>query len=546
MSNEFNAAHQSGMRTAASAVPLLSLSGVGKTYIEPVLSDVSINISAGQILALTGENGAGKSTLSKIVCGLVPATTGGMLLDGRPYRPTSRKEAEQLGIRMVMQELNLIPTLSIAENLFLNQLPQRFGWIDKPKLADLARAQMMKVGLTDIDPWTAVGALGVGHQQMVEIARNLTGSCRLLVLDEPTAMLTNREVELLFAQIARLQSEGVAIIYISHRLEELKRVADRIAVLRDGQLVCDDAISGYNAEALVQLMVGRAAESDLDLRQRSIGAPLLRVRNLGRGTVVAPASFDLRAGEILGIAGLIGSGRTELLRLIFGADRADQGHVFISDQTKAANISSPKHAIAAGIAMITEDRKSQGLLLPQSIGVNTTLAKLSSVSKLEVLDRHAESAVANDYIKRLRIRSRDGTQAAGELSGGNQQKVVIARWLYRDCPIMLFDEPTRGIDIGAKFDIYKLLAELARQGKGLLIVSSDLRELMLICDRIAVMSAGKLVDSFERGQWSQEAILAAAFSGYVNGQGAGCGDDHDDDRGDGSATATQAPSAKRV
>ena len=511
-----------------SSPALLSLSGIGKTYVEPVLSDVSLEIRPGQILALTGENGAGKSTLSKIVCGLVQSTTGAMLLDDQPYQPRSRTEAEQLGIRMVMQELNLIPTLSIAENLFLNQLPQRFGWIDKPRLAALAQAQMTAVGLTDIDPWTPVGDLGVGHQQMVEIARNLIGSCRLLVLDEPTAMLTSREVELLFAQIARLQSEGVAIIYISHRLEELKQVADRIAVLRDGKLVCDDAIGGYSSDALVQLMVGRAAEAELDLGHRDIGAPLLRVRNLGRGEVVAPASFDLRAGEILGVAGLIGSGRTELLRLIFGADRADQGEVFIGDRTQAADIRSPKHAIAAGIAMITEDRKSQGLLLPQSIAVNATLAKLGEVSKMGLLDGDAETAVAEDYIKRLRIRSRDGAQAAGELSGGNQQKVVIARWLYRDCPIMLFDEPTRGIDIGAKFDIYKLLADLSRQGKGLLIVSSDLRELMLICDRIAVMSAGKLVDTFERGQWSQEAILASAFSGYMNSPSAA------------AATATQA------
>src|SRR5450830_669017 len=502
--------------TAPVNVPaLLSLTGVGKTYVEPVLSDVSLEIRPGQILALTGENGAGKSTLSKIVCGLVQSATGSMLLDGQAYQPRSRTEAEQLGIRMVMQELNLIPTLSIAENLFLNQLPQRFGWIDKTRLAAAARTQMAAVGLTDIDPWTPVGALGVGHQQMVEIARNLIGTCRLLVLDEPTAMLTSREVELLFTQIARLQAEGVVIIYISHRLEELKQVADRIAVLRDGKLVCDDAIGGYSSDALVQLMVGRAAESELDLGHREIGAPLLRVRNLGRGDVVAPTSFDLRAGEILGIAGLIGSGRTELLRLIFGADRADQGEVFIGDQTQAADIRSPKHAIAAGIAMITEDRKSQGLLLPQSIAVNTTLARLGDVSKMGLLDGDAEASVAADYIKRLRIRSRDGAQAAGELSGGNQQKVVIARWLYRDCPIMLFDEPTRGIDIGAKFDIYKLLAELARQGKGLLIVSSHLRELMLICDRIAVMSAGKLVDTYERGNWSQEAILASAFSGYV-------------------------------
>ena len=501
---------------ASAAHPLLNLSGIGKTYVEPVLSDVALQLRPGQILALTGENGAGKSTLSKIICGLVQATDGAMLIDGQPYAPRSRTEAEQLGIRMVMQELNLIPTLSIAENLFLNQLPQRFGWIDKPRLAEMARQQMAAVGLTDLDPWTPVGELGVGHQQMVEIARNLIGSCRLLVLDEPTAMLTSREVELLFTQIARLQAEGVAIIYISHRLEELKQVADRIVVLRDGKLVCDDDIAPYSTDALVQLMVGRDADEELELGQRTIGAPIMRVRNLARGAVVAPASFDLRAGEILGIAGLIGSGRTELLRLIFGADRADQGEVYIGDQTQPARINSPKEAIAAGIAMITEDRKSQGLLLSQSIDINTTLAKLGDVSQLGVLNSQAEAEIGADYIKRLRIRSRDGAQAAGELSGGNQQKVVIARWLYRDCPVMLFDEPTRGIDIGAKFDIYKLMGELSRQGKGLLIVSSDLRELMLVCDRIAVMSAGKLVDTFERGHWNQESILAAAFSGYMN------------------------------
>lgn len=507
------------MRTASTPISsdfLLSLSGIGKTYVDPVLNDVSISISQGQILALTGENGAGKSTLSKIICGLVNPSRGKMLLDGQSYQPSSRGEAELLGVRMVMQELNLIPTLSIAENLYFNQLPHRLGWIDRAKLSEMTRIQMATVGLTDIDPWTLVGDLGIGYQQMVEIARNLIGSCRLLVLDEPTAMLTSREVELLFKQIARLQSEGVAMIYISHRLEELKRIADRIAILRDGQLVRDDAIDGYDTDALVKLMVGHNAETNLDLGRRTIGAPLLRVRGIGRRNVVAPTSFDLHAGEILGVAGLIGSGRTELLRLIFGADHSDQGEIYIGDQDQASKISSPKSGIAAGIAMITEDRKNQGLLLQQSISTNTTLAQLSSVSKLGVLDQNAETTVANEYVKRLQIRSRNAMQSAGELSGGNQQKVLIGRWLNCDCPIMLFDEPTRGIDTGAKFDIYKLLGELARQGKGLLVVSSDLRELMLICDKISVMSAGKLVDTFERDQWSQEKILAAAFSGYIN------------------------------
>jgi len=498
------------------AIPLLTLDNIGKSYVGPVLGGVALRFSPGQVLALTGENGAGKSTLSKIICGLEPATTGSMLLDGKPYQPATRGGAEALGIRMVMQELNLIPTLSIAENLYLKNLPQRFGWIDRGRLERDAREQMEKVGLGGLDPWTLVGELGIGHQQMIEIARNLIGSCRLLVLDEPTAMLTHREVELLFLQIERLKAEGVAIIYISHRLEELKRVADRIAVLRDGQLVCDDAIADYSAADLVSLMVGRSADDAVDLSGRTIGAPLLRVRGLARGNVVHPTSFDVRSGEILGIAGLIGSGRTELLRLIFGADRADAGQVFLGDSEIPAAPGSPQAAVKAGIAMITEDRKGQGLLLRQSIAVNTTLASLDTVSSAGWLNEAAEAVVADDYINQLGVRSRNSAQTVAELSGGNQQKVVIARWLYRDCPVMLFDEPTRGIDIGAKFDIYQVLAEQARQGKGLVIVSSDLRELMLICDRIAVMSAGKIVETFERGAWSQDALLSAAFSGYLN------------------------------
>ncbi|WDZ95249.1 sugar ABC transporter ATP-binding protein [Herbaspirillum sp. WKF16] len=500
------------------SAPLLTLSGIGKSYAAPVLEGVDLALRPGQVLALTGENGAGKSTLSKIVCGLVEASAGAMRLDGQPYAPASRTQAEALGIRMVMQELNLIPTLSIAENLFLEKLPRRFGWINRRQLAEDARRQMEVVGLGELDPWTPVGELGLGHQQMVEIARNLIGSCRCLILDEPTAMLTSREVELLFARIERLRTEGVAIIYISHRLEELKRIADRIVVLRDGKLVCDDDISRYSTEQLVQLMAGELTKVDLDPAHRQIGAPILRVRGLGRGGVVQPASFALHAGEVLGIAGLIGSGRTELLRLIFGADRADQGEIFIGDSAQPAAIRSPKDAVRAGIAMVTEDRKGQGLLLPQAISVNTSLADLGRVSRAGLLDHGAENEVARQYVNKLRIRSGSVAQAAGELSGGNQQKVVIARWLYRDCPVMLFDEPTRGIDIGAKSDIYRLFAELAGQGKGLLVVSSDLRELMQICDRIAVMSAGRIVDTFAREDWSQERILAAAFSGYVGRQ----------------------------
>jgi ribose transport system ATP-binding protein len=503
------------LKSAPDTGALLTLSGIGKTYVQTVLHDITLPLHAGQVLALTGENGAGKSTVSKIICGLEAASTGSMLLDGRLYQPSSRSDAEAQGVRMVLQELNLIPTLSVAENLYLRQLPNRFGWINRRQLEQDARAQMARVGLTDMDPWTLVGQLGIGHQQMIEIARNLIGDCRLLILDEPTAMLTHREVELLFVQIARLKSEGVALVYISHRLEELKRVADRIVVLRDGKLVCDDAIAGHSSADLVKLMVGRAADTEVDLSGRTPGAPVLRVRGLGRQGAVAPTSFEIHGGEIVGIAGLIGSGRTELLRLIFGADRADQGEVFVGAASVAADIRSPKDAVAAGIAMVTEDRKGQGLLLQQSIALNTTLASLPSVSRAGWLDAAAETVVATNFMQRLGIKARDAAQPVAELSGGNQQKVVMARWFYRDCPVMLFDEPTRGIDIGAKFDIYQLLVGLAREGKGLAIVSSDLRELMLVCDRILVMSAGRVVETFERATWTQDALLAAAFSGYL-------------------------------
>jgi ribose transport system ATP-binding protein len=327
-------------------------------------------------------------------------------------------------------------------------------------------------------------------------------------------MLTVREVELLFTQIERLRQRGVAIVYISHRLEELQRVAQRIVVLRDGKLVCDEPIQRYSSAELVNLMVGRELGEHIDLGRRQIGAPLLKVDRLCRGDKVRDVSLQVRAGEIFGISGLIGAGRTELLRLIFGADRADSGSIEIGQPLKAVTIDSPKAAVKAGIALITEDRKGEGLLLTQSISANIALCNLAALSRAGVVDGDAEKALAERQINAMRIRSANAAQPVGELSGGNQQKVVIGRWLERDCQVLLFDEPTRGIDVGAKFDIYGLLAELARQGKALVVVSSDLRELMLICDRIAVLSAGRLIDTFERDYWSQDQLLAAAFAGY--------------------------------
>jgi ribose transport system ATP-binding protein len=500
--------------SASAQATVLSVSGIGKTYAQPVLGNIDLTLLRGEVLALTGENGAGKSTLSKIIGGLVTPTTGSMQFQGQAYTPGSRTQAEQLGIRMVMQELNLLPTLSVAENLFLDNLPSRGGWINRKQLRADAIKAMAHVGLDAIDPDTLVGELGIGHQQMVEIARNLIGDCHVLILDEPTAMLTSREVEMLFEQITRLQARGVSIIYISHRLEELARVAQRIAVLRDGQLVCVEPMANYNSEQLVTLMVGRELGEKIDLGPRQIGDVALSVKGLGRTGKVHDVSFEVRSGEIFGISGLIGAGRTELLRLIYGADIADTGGIELGNPLRPVTIRSPVDAVNQGIALITEDRKGEGLLLTQSISANIALGNMPAISKGGLVNGRDELSLAQRQVEAMRIRSSSPTQLVSELSGGNQQKVVIGRWLERDCTVMLFDEPTRGIDVGAKFDIYTLLGELTRQGRALVVVSSDLRELMLICDRIGVLSDGRLIDTFERETWTQDELLAAAFAGY--------------------------------
>ncbi len=498
---------------SSDALPLLSIRGVGKTYAQPVLAEIDLQLFGGEVLALTGENGAGKSTLSKIVGGLERPGAGSLELLGRPYAPASRREAEALGVRMVMQELNLLPTLSVAENLFLHDLPRRAGWIDRRRLRAAAREAMAQVGLEAIDPDTLVGDLGIGHQQMVEIARNLIGDCRLLILDEPTAMLTAREVDMLFEQVERLRERGVAIVYISHRLEELARISQRIAVLRDGRLVCVEPIERYDADQLVTLMVGRELGERFDLGPRQTGAPLLRVERLSRRGKVHEVSFEVRAGDLRHF-------RTDRLRAhrIVAPDlRRRPRRRWAGPARRSAAAPEPAFAGrlgAPGVALITEDRKGEGLLLDQSISANLALGNLPALARHGVIDRRREEALARRQVEALRVRCADTAQAVGELSGGNQQKVVIGRWLERDCQVLLFDEPTRGIDVGAKFDIYALLAELTRRGKALVVVSSDLRELMLICDRIGVLSAGRMVDTFERDAWTQDALLAAAFAGY--------------------------------
>lgn len=504
--------------------PLLSLFSLGKDYATPVLDDVSLTLQAGEVLALTGENGAGKSTLSKIICGLVQPTRGHMLLGEAPFHPVSRRNAEHVGVRMVMQELGLVSTLSVAENLLLERLPQRAGWLKRAELHALAVQQLAKIGMQGIDPAMPVAQLGIGQQQMVEIARNLQDDTRVLVLDEPTAMLTSRETSHLFEQIALLKARGVGVIYVSHRLEELQRIADRVAVLRDGRLVDVRPMAGVREAELVQRMVGRAVQEHGNRPRRTAGPVLLRARGLGRAQVVRDVDLDLHAGEIMGLAGLVGSGRTELVRLLFGADRADRGEITLyagaavppgqaqpPTRAVAGNWRSPMQAICAGIGLVTEDRKSQGLLLPQSIRVNATVSDLGAVSRAGWLQTAKERRITRRLVDTLRIRSQSGEQVVSTLSGGNQQKVVFARWLHRECKVLLLDEPTRGVDVGARADLYAELDRMTDAGKALLMVSSDLRELMIMCDRIGVMRAGRLVAVFERGHWSDQSLLAAAF-----------------------------------
>ncbi|MFQ6035915.1 MAG: sugar ABC transporter ATP-binding protein [Sedimentisphaerales bacterium] len=505
------------------------------------LSAVDFDLQEGEVHALVGENGAGKSTLARIIAGVETPDSGQMRLYGQQYQPdgspprllakarapAGRRQAEAPapscegtsgGVRMVMQELHLIANLTVAENIFIEKLPHRFGIINYKRLNQAAREIMSQVGLDKVEPAAPVRSLGMGQQQMVEIAAGLSQRCRLLVLDEPTASLTDNEIELLFAQINKLKATGVGIIYISHRIEEVMHIADRVTVLRDGKVVTTRPTNELNMAEIIHMMVGRDLQHEQLRTARSVGEVAFRVAGLTLGEKVRNISFEVHRGEIVGVAGLMGSGRTETMRALFGADRAQAGKIYLHGASQPVKIRRPCDAVRHGIAYLTEDRKQQGLFLPLPVRMNTTITQLSNVSRLGWINNSKERSVAGKYIDALSVRCSSTEQAVGELSGGNQQKVVIAKWLYKDSDILIFDEPTRGIDVAAKFEIYHILADLAEKGKVIIFVSSDLKELMAICDRIAVMSAGRLVDIFNRNEWSEEKIMSAAFSEHVRTQ----------------------------
>lgn len=492
--------------------PAIQLQGLQKSYTAgvPVLRDFDFDLRKGEVHALVGSNGAGKSTLAKILTGLTPKNAGDVRIFGEPYSPASKQEATAAGVVMVLQELNIIPTLSVAENLFLHQLPRSFGLVDRKKLQAQAETALARIGLDGIAPDQMAGNLGVGQQQMVEIAGALAQQSSVLILDEPTAALTSPEIEQLFKNINRLREEGVAIIYISHRMDEIARISDRITVMRDGLRIATHLVDEVETSQLVREMAGN------DIATRSAPAPRssdaevgLAVRDLYSKDVVRGVTFEARKGEILGIAGLIGAGRTETLRAIFGAEPIHSGEITLGDG-KTFQPHAPHDAVRSGIAMIPEDRKQDGLLLDKPITLNTTLASLTG----SLINHAAEDASTEEVCNRLEVKRDSLDQRVGDLSGGNQQKIVIGRWLLRDCEVFLFDEPTRGVDVAAKEAIYQLLDELAAAGKTLVVVSSDLTELMSISHRIIVMSNGRINGEFSPDDWSQERITAAAFSGY--------------------------------
>ena len=496
--------------------PLFEARGIRKSYEVPVLLGVDMDVRAGEFHALIGENGAGKTTLVNIISGLTAATGGTMTLAGRPLQPATRSEASDCGIRTVLQEPTAVDTLTVGESVFVDALPHRWGWLKRDDLARNTRPLLDKLGLTEVEPDQPISSLGIGQRQLVEIAAALSQPCTLLILDEPTAALTDADAEKLFSALARLQSDGTAILYISHRLEEIRRLADRVTVLRDGTSVVSQPTSELSTDNMITLMVGRTVSQEVTRETPPTSKLALRVRNVRSDPAVRDVSFDLHWGEILGFAGLVGAGRTETMRAIYGADTPQAGDVFLGDDDTPTRFRSPQQAVEHGIAFLSEDRRQQGLLGHLSVRVNMSLASLRRLAgKMGWVNQAAEHAATDTFIKQLGVKCASADQPVERLSGGNQQKVLIARWLLREPRILIVDEPTRGIDPGTRADVHRLLAQLADAGNAILLVSSDLRELTTLSDRIAVLSKGKLVDTFDRQTFDAERIMAAAFSEHV-------------------------------
>jgi len=489
--------------------PLVELKGISKSFVGVrVLNNIDFDVRPGEVHALLGENGAGKSTLIKIIAGVHAPDQGEITIAGAPAKFVNPGQAVKAGIAIVYQELLLFPELTVAENIFLNHAPrQGWGGLDWTEMREKSRVLLDELDSHHLDVDAKVGSLSVANRQRVEIAKALSQNARVVIMDEPTASLAEADVQQLLAIIRRLRERGVGIVYVSHKLPEIFALADRVSVLRDGNYVGTKDIKDVTERSLVSMMVGRSIDQLFPKEEAIIGAPRLELRNVSYGKAVRDISFTLRSGEIVGIAGLVGSGRTETALTIFGITTATAGEILIDD--KQVHIKSPQQARDLGIAYVPEDRGLQGLVRQQTIAENISLTVLKKVAHSFIVDRGKEDRLARDFIKRLGIRARGPHQAARQLSGGNQQKVVLAKWLAAEPSILIMDEPTRGIDVGAKSEIHALMSKLAQSGLAILMISSELPEVLGMSDRVLVMNSGRIVAEIARKDATPESVGAA-------------------------------------
>ncbi len=497
------------MPEPTSSEPLLEMRGISKMFPGVrALDDVDLTLYPGEVLALLGENGAGKSTLIKILGGAHAPDAGEISIDGKQLRIDSPQAAQQAGIGIIYQEFNLVPALTARENIFLGQHRNVLSWLHATRERQEAMQLFERIGIK-VDPEMACRDLTVAQQQIVEIAKALSLNARIVVMDEPTAALTPREVEGLARVIQELKAQEIGIIYISHRLDEVEQLADRMTVLRDGRLVGTRPMDEVSRDQMIEMMVGRSLDNEFPARESTPAEECLAVRGLTRSPAVKDVSFSVRKGEILGIAGLVGAGRTELVRMIFGADQKDRGEIWLNG--KQVNINSPRQAIQQGICLLTEDRKSQGLVLGLTVQENFGLPNLGDFSRAGIINTRQEGQAFDGFVEILKIKTTGASQRSETLSGGNQQKVVLAKWLQQDAQLVIFDEPTRGIDVGAKYEIYLLMNKLAAEGKAILMISSELPEVLGMSDRLLVMHEGTVAGVInEPGAVSQEDVMRLA------------------------------------
>lgn len=490
------------------ARPLLELKHVSKIYPGVVaLNDVSFSVMPGEVHALVGENGAGKSTLIKSVTGAIQPTSGEIWFEGKCLEKNSPSRSIEAGISAIYQEFNLVPLMSVAENIMLGRFPLKNGLVDYKAVYAQADQVMKDLGVP-VDVSTPVANLTVGYQQLVEISKSVSRDCKLIIMDEPSAALTNRELDCLFGIVKKLKERGMAILYISHRMDEIFDICDTVTVLRDGQYITTRKIADVSRQELIRLMVNRELVDTYPHEPQTPGEVMLEVKDLCT-PMLHHISFEVRRGEILGLSGLVGAGRTEVARAIFGADKIDSGSFVLKGKPYAP--SSPRHAIDNGIGLITEDRKQQGLLLHLSVRDNVVMANLKGVSnKFAVVSSGKIDAATKEYVEKLRVKTPSDKQLVRNLSGGNQQKVVLAKWLFADCDVIIFDEPTRGIDVGAKQEIYVLMDELVKQGKAIIMISSEMPEMIGMADRVLVMHEGDMMGELSREEATQERILTLA------------------------------------